>query len=132
LVPCPCKMCQKGEKRYAFDFDYLCRKPLKGQTKAECQVSLDDVTIKDILREVSPFSFGQIKEMIANGRAPEALNLLRGRYDEHHEVILLVSQLSQLNLDSIRGFHTTETEKVEYQKLSQRILNYLDVLASDD
>jgi internalin A len=132
LVPCPCKTCQKGDKRYSFDFDYLRRKLLKGQTKAECQVSLDDVTIKDILREVSPFSFAQIKEMITNGRVKEALNLLRGRYDERHEVILLVSQLSQLNIDSIRGLHTTATENVEYQKLSQRILNLLDVLASDD
>jgi hypothetical protein len=72
-------MCQKGEKRYQFDFDYLCRKLLKGQTKAECQVSLDDVKIKDILREVSPFSFAQIKEYIRNRQVKEAVNLLRGR-----------------------------------------------------
>lgn len=131
LVPCPCKTCQKGEKRYAFDFDYLRRKLLKGQTKAECQVSLDDVKIKDILREVSPFSFTQIREYIINGRVNEALNLLRGRYDESDEVILLTSQLSQLNLDSIRGFHSTETEKVAYQKLSDRILRLLAVLADE-
>ena len=131
LVPCPCKMCQKGDKRYAFDFDYLYRKLLKGQTKAECQVSLDDVKIKDILREVSPFSFTQIREYIINGRVNEALNLLRGRYDESHEVILLTAQLSQLNLDSIRGFHSTETEKVAYQKLSDRILRLLAVLADE-
>ncbi|MBL7817984.1 MAG: hypothetical protein JNL70_23445 [Saprospiraceae bacterium] len=131
LVPCPCKMCQKGEKQHQFDFDYLRRKLLKGQTKAECQVSLDDVKIKDILREVSPFSFTQIKEMIINGRVKDALHLLRGRYDESHEVILLTSQLSQLNLDSIRGFHSTETENVEYQKLSDRILRLLAVLADE-
>ena len=94
-------------------------------------LDLDDVKIKDILREVSPFSFAQIKEMIRSNRVKEALNLLRGRYDESHEVILLTSQLSQLNLDSIRGFHSTETEKVEYQKLSDRILRLLAVLADE-
>jgi hypothetical protein len=82
------------------------------------------------LREVIPFSFAQIKELIIHGRVNEALNLLRGHYDESDEVILLATQMSQLNLDSIRGFHTTETENVEYQKLKSRILKLLDVLAS--
>jgi hypothetical protein len=132
LVPCPCKTCQKGEKRHQFDFDYLRRKLLKGQTKAECQVSLDDVKIKDILKEVSPFSFAQIKEMIINGRVKEAVNLLRGRYDESDEVVMLASQLSQLNLNSIHDVYNTEMENVEYQKLKDRILKLLAVLADEE
>jgi hypothetical protein len=48
---------------------------------------------------------------------------------ESDEIILLASQMSQLKMDSISGFHTTETENVEYQKLKSRILKLLDVLA---
>jgi internalin A len=132
LVPCPCTICQKVDEPYQFEYDYLKRKLLKGQNKAECQKSLDDILIKDILREVNLFSFKQIREMVRDGYAKNALNLLRGRYGDHKEVILLQTHASTLTLDSIKGFHTHENENVAYQRLADKILKLLVVLEADD
>jgi internalin A len=132
LIDCPCPHCQKATITHQFEYDDLERKLLKGRRHAECQKSDELVLIKDILREVNPFSFSQIKDYIRNGRAEDALNLLRGRYDERHEVIGLTFQMSKFNLDKIEGLHTREDERVEYNRLSGQLLGLLKVLAEED
>jgi internalin A len=125
LVPCPCETCKKRDKPYQFEFDYLNRKLMKGQIKAECKYLLDDVLIKDILKEVSPFSFDQIRHLIGKGQTQEAINLLTVRYDKHHEVILLAADMSRLEREGISGLRTRGEDNRAYQDVSERLLRLL-------
>lgn len=127
-VKCPCSMCLKSERAYLFDYEYLRKKLLKGQIKAECQKSLDDVLIKDILREVDAFSFKQIKDLIANGHLQEAVNLLRGRFPDLNDLILVHSQISHLDLSEIRGLILRRESNIEYQRLSEQVLKLVGIL----
>ena len=113
LVPCPCRTCEKKDKPYYFDYDYLQRKLLNGQDKAECQTSLDDILIRNILKEIRSFTFKQIYDLIAANKIRDALNLLRGRYEERSEVIILTNRLNVLEEQRIKGINFKEGERIE-------------------
>lgn len=132
LVPCPCRTCQKRNKPYYFNYDYLQRKLLKGQYKAECQTSLDDVPIRDILKEIRVFSFQQIRDLIAADRIETALNLLRGRYDERSDIIQLMSRFYRLEEQSIKSVKFKEVEGIERNQLVDAVLKLLTRLEKEE
>jgi internalin A len=132
LVPCPCRTCAKKDKPYYFNYDYLQRKLLKAQYKAECQTSLDDVPIRDILKDIRPFSFQQIRDWIAADKIENALNLLRGRYDKDNDVILLMSRLAILEGQRIKGINDKEDERVAYNQLVDNVLGLLQKLEKEE
>jgi hypothetical protein len=132
LVPCPCRTCQKKDKPYYFNYDYLQRKLLKGQYKAECQTSLDDVPIRDILKEIRSFSFKQIRDYIAADKIEDALNLLRGRYDDRSDIIQLMSRFNRLEEQSIKGMQFKEVEGIERNQLDEAVLKLLTRLEKEE
>jgi hypothetical protein len=50
LVPCPCEVCQTGEKKYYFDFQLLVDLLEEGETEERCHVSRRKMNIGEVLR----------------------------------------------------------------------------------
>ena len=50
LVPCPCEVCQNGEKKHFFDFQLLVDLLEEGETEERCHVSRRKQNIAEVLR----------------------------------------------------------------------------------
>ena len=50
LVPCPCEVCQTGEKKHFFDFQLLVDLLEEGETEERCHVSRRKQNINEVLR----------------------------------------------------------------------------------
>ena len=93
----------------------------------DCEKSTDEVYISEILKQsgVRVFKIEEIKNLIANDKIEEALNLLRGRYDKDDDVILLMSRLAAFDKADMRGLHLKPEADATYNKLVTDVLKLL-------
>ncbi len=126
LVPCPCRVCKKEKKPHYFKYDTLRKKLLKGDFTAECDESLDDVPIRDILKEIQVFSANLVKTYLAEDKITQALQLLRGELDNDHDIITMTAQLKRDQHDYLLGTITRDEYTAAKNKKVKLILALLE------
>ena len=133
LVPCPCPECirahTRGQEPYFFKYNFLIKKLTRnGNTKVDCEKSTDEVYISAILKQsgVRVFKIDDIKNLIAADKIEEALNLLRGEYNESDEVILLMNRLTNLEKEN----HGNRLERKDYTVEKARIVESVMAILS--
>jgi internalin A len=125
LVPCPCRECvgqrTRGDSPHFFKYDFLLKKLARGGNHyVDCEKSTDEVRIGEILKHsgVRAFKIEEINAMLENDRIDDALNLLRGQYDETSDIVLQMSKLRSLENDhKVRGLLKFEDYQAEKAKI---------------
>ena len=74
----------------------------------------------------------EIKNLIGADKIEEALNLLRGRYDERSEIILLMNRLNRFEENGIKHVNTHQEESVEHARLVDDVLRLLNRLEKEE
>lgn len=133
LVPCPCREClgqrSRGDSPHFFKYDFLLKKLARGGNQyVDCEKSTDEVRIAEILKHsgVRAFKIEEINAMLENDRIDDALNLLRGQYDETSDIVLQMSKLRSLENDhKLRGLLKFEVYQEEKAKIVYSVTEML-------
>ena len=101
-----------------------------GNTKVDCEKSTDEVHISAILKQsgVRVFKKEDIKNLIAADKIEEALNLLRGQFDNDNNVILSLMQLKQAYRDFLSETISREEYNITKSKKALLVLELLEDL----
>ena len=136
LVPCPCVECanrrSRQEEAEFFDYDFLLKLLRNGETESDrCKLSSLKFPIREILKnaQVRIFKIEQIHDLIAADQIERALNLLRGQFDDDHEIIIQMSRLSELEREQRLGKLSEKDYNVEKNHIRDAVLKTLTVLA---
>ncbi len=136
LVPCPCAECanrrSRQEEAEFFDYDFLLELLREGETESDrCRLSKRKFPIRDILKnaQVRIFKIEQIHDLIAADQIERALNLLRGQFDDDHEIILQMSRLNGLEREQRLGQLSEKEYNVEKNRIRDAVLKTLATLA---
>ena len=137
LVPCPCPECSNRrshkEEAEVFNYDFLLELLREGETESDrCRLSKRKFPIRDILKnaQVRIFKIEQIRDLIAADQIERALNLLRGKFDDDHEIIVQMSRLSELEKKQRLGQLSEGEYNVEKNRIRDAVLKTLTVLAT--
>ena len=76
------------------------------------------------------FKIEQIRDLIAADQIERALNLLRGQFDDDHEIIIQMSRLSELEKKQRLGQLSEKEYIVEKNRIRDAVLKTLTVLAA--
>lgn len=100
-VPCPSTHCQQQrnnkEESGLFNFGKLIKQINKGKHKSDdCDICEDSFEINHILKQshIRPFNLSHVKELISKDKLDDVLQILRGAFPNHDEVIQLSGRLS--------------------------------------
>jgi len=129
LVPCPCKECavarQHQQESMFFNYDFLLELLNEGELEGDrCKISKKKFPIRTILKQsnMRVFTIDRIKKLLANDKIEQALNLLKGRYDEDNDVIVQLSRIARLNRETNIGLQTDAFVQVERNKIINGVL----------
>jgi len=137
LVPCPCAECanrrSRREEATFFDYDELLEQLRDGETESNrCRLGKRRLPIRDILKnaEVQIFKIEQIHELVAADQIERALNLLRGQFEDDHEIIVQMSRLNGLEREQRLGKLSEKDYNLEKNRIRDAVLKTLTTLAS--
>lgn len=135
LVPCPCAECanrrSRKEEAEFFNYDFLLELLREGETESDrCRQSKRKFPIRDILKnaQVRIFKTEQIRDLIAADQIERALNLLRGQFEDDHEIIIQMSRLNSLEREQRLGQLADKEYKTEKNRLRDAVLKTLATL----
>ncbi|WP_373548208.1 COR domain-containing protein [Haliscomenobacter sp.] len=134
LIPCPCEICEQAvktnKKQHFFDYNLMIDLLLEGESEERCHVSRKKILIHRILKHanIQIVKINEIRNLIAQNRLEEALNLLRGTFPNENELFLQLGRYNHLIMEDRVGIIERDGNNSELARLRKDILTLAETL----